>query len=87
MGDMDTNPDSTPEVLAELQNIGVISVVIGDYHFGALTEAGKLLTWGELPCAILVPVALTPAAKANTLMELWDLVTQSISTPASLVAS
>lgn len=47
MGDADTNASSTPNVIPELQNKGVISVVLGDYHFGALTEDGKLLTWGE----------------------------------------
>ena len=30
-----------------LQNIAVISVILGDYHFGALTATGKLLTWGK----------------------------------------
>ncbi|KAF7982564.1 hypothetical protein HWV62_27552 [Athelia sp. TMB] len=47
MGDRDTNAQSTPKVIPELQNIGVISVALGDYHCGALTEAGKLLTWGQ----------------------------------------
>ncbi|KZP09892.1 RCC1/BLIP-II protein [Athelia psychrophila] len=47
MGDADTNASSTPNVIPELQNKGVISVVLGDYHFGALTEDGKLLTWGQ----------------------------------------
>ena len=35
-------------VLPELQNRGVISVVLGDYHYGALLEDGKLLTWGKI---------------------------------------
>jgi len=35
-------------VLPELQNRGVISVVLGDYHYGALLEDGKLLTWGQV---------------------------------------
>jgi SCF-associated factor 1 len=34
-------------VFPELQNRGVISVVLGDYHYGALLEDGKLLTWGQ----------------------------------------
>ena len=33
--------------MAALQNRNVISVVLGDYHFGALTSTGKLLTWGD----------------------------------------
>jgi len=35
-------------VLPELQNRGVISIVLGDYHHGALLEDGKLLTWGQV---------------------------------------
>ncbi|KAL7408952.1 regulator of chromosome condensation 1/beta-lactamase-inhibitor protein II [Mrakia frigida] len=35
-----------PEVIPELQGKGVIKVAVGDYHFGALTAKGKLLTWG-----------------------------------------
>ena len=33
-------------IIPELQNKSIISVVLGDYHFGALTSSGKLLTWG-----------------------------------------
>ncbi len=36
-----------PTVIPELQNRSVISVVVGDYHYGALTSEGKLLTWGK----------------------------------------
>ncbi|EKM49963.1 uncharacterized protein PHACADRAFT_264421 [Phanerochaete carnosa HHB-10118-sp] len=35
-----------PTIIPSLQYRGVISVILGDYHYGALTEAGKLLTWG-----------------------------------------
>ncbi|KAI0692434.1 regulator of chromosome condensation 1/beta-lactamase-inhibitor protein II [Cytidiella melzeri] len=37
-----------PTILPTLQapHNCVISVVLGDYHFGALTTTGKLLTWG-----------------------------------------
>lgn len=40
--------DSTdhPIVIPELQNNGVIQVVIGDYHYMALTDSGELLSWG-----------------------------------------
>ncbi|PPQ67894.1 hypothetical protein CVT26_007094 [Gymnopilus dilepis] len=46
VGDTDTNPESQPKIIRELQNKSVISVVIGDYHNAALTANGKLLTWG-----------------------------------------
>lgn len=46
LGSHQTNADSNPLILPTLQNSDVISVVIGDYHFGALTSTGKLLTWG-----------------------------------------
>ena len=38
---------SDPTIIPELQNRSVISVVVGEGHFGALTSSGKLLTWGE----------------------------------------
>ncbi|KAF8555990.1 RCC1/BLIP-II [Imleria badia] len=47
MGSHETDPNTEPRVLPALQNRNVISVVLGDYHFGALTSTGKLLTWGE----------------------------------------
>ena len=46
MGNDETTANSQPTILPELQNKGVISVVLGDYHFGALTTTGKLFTWG-----------------------------------------
>jgi SCF-associated factor 1 len=46
VGDTDTKPDSQPEIIPQLQNKSIISVVIGDYHNAALTANGKLLTWG-----------------------------------------
>lgn len=46
MGSHETDPNTEPRVLPALQNKDVISVVLGDYHFGALTSTGKLLTWG-----------------------------------------
>ena len=45
-GDIETTPETLPTIIPELQNRSVISVVLGDYHFGALTSTGKLLTWG-----------------------------------------
>lgn len=48
MGKIDPDTQElTTIVLPELQNRGVISVVLGDYHYGAVLEDGKLLTWGE----------------------------------------
>ncbi|EST07213.1 F-box domain protein [Kalmanozyma brasiliensis GHG001] len=35
-----------PELIPELQCRGVIKVTMGDYHYGALTERGEILTWG-----------------------------------------
>ena len=42
-----TTPAMLPNIIPELQNRSVISVVCGDRHFGALTSSGKLLTWGQ----------------------------------------
>ncbi|KAI0272360.1 RCC1/BLIP-II [Gloeopeniophorella convolvens] len=47
MGDVGTHSDSTPKIVSELQNRGIISIVLGDYHNGALTIDGQLLTWGQ----------------------------------------
>ena len=46
-GEIETTPEALPIVIPELQNRSVISVILGDYHFGALTSSGKLLTWGQ----------------------------------------
>ncbi|KAI6114811.1 regulator of chromosome condensation 1/beta-lactamase-inhibitor protein II [Pisolithus croceorrhizus] len=46
MGTKETDPQGRPQVIPSLQDRNVISVVIGDYHYGALTSTGKLLTWG-----------------------------------------
>jgi SCF-associated factor 1 len=45
-GEIETSPDSLPIVIPELQDKSVISVILGDYHYCALTPSGKLLTWG-----------------------------------------
>jgi SCF-associated factor 1 len=50
MGANDSDADKAPNVIKSLQNRGVISIVLGDYHFGALLESGKLLTWGAATC-------------------------------------
>jgi len=46
-GEIETIPETLPTIIPELQNRSVISVILGDYHFGALTSSGKLLTWGQ----------------------------------------
>ncbi|KAF8514431.1 regulator of chromosome condensation 1/beta-lactamase-inhibitor protein II [Hysterangium stoloniferum] len=45
-GSKESGPKSPPDVIPSLQNNNIISVVLGDYHFGALTSTGKVLTWG-----------------------------------------
>jgi hypothetical protein len=47
MGDVRTDEHSQPKIIPELQNRSVISVPLGDYHYGALTADGQLLTWGQ----------------------------------------
>ncbi|KAE9399557.1 RCC1/BLIP-II [Gymnopus androsaceus JB14] len=46
IGQTGTKPDSKPKIIPGLQNRSVISVVLGDYHYAAVTATGKLLTWG-----------------------------------------
>lgn len=36
-----------PQIIPSLQNRSVISIHMGDYHYGALTSSGELLTWGQ----------------------------------------
>lgn len=36
-----------PVLVPEIQARGVIKVSMGDYHYGALTQQGELLTWGQ----------------------------------------
>ncbi|XP_006460919.1 hypothetical protein AGABI2DRAFT_221227 [Agaricus bisporus var. bisporus H97] len=46
-GEIDTDPDSKPKIIPELQNRDIISVEFGDYHSAALSASGKLYTWGS----------------------------------------
>ena len=46
-GNQQNRPPVEPIIIPELQYQSVISVVVGDYHYGALTSTGKLLTWGS----------------------------------------
>jgi len=45
-GDDGTSATDNAKALPSLQNRGVISVVLGDYHWGALTSDGDFFTWG-----------------------------------------
>jgi SCF-associated factor 1 len=36
-----------PTVIPALQNRSILSIHIGDYHYGALTSEGELYTWGQ----------------------------------------
>lgn len=47
IGGTDTTPETLPRIKPELQNRSVISVAIGDFHFGVLSSSGKLLMWGQ----------------------------------------
>jgi SCF-associated factor 1 len=47
MGNANTSSSTFSNIIPALQHRGVISVVLGDYHYGALTATGELLTWGE----------------------------------------
>ncbi|CAO1618129.1 unnamed protein product [Parajaminaea phylloscopi] len=47
LGKSDNVEESGPTVKPELQGIGVIKVSSGDWHHGALTASGRVLTWGQ----------------------------------------
>ncbi|KAG8691726.1 hypothetical protein FRC11_011589 [Ceratobasidium sp. 423] len=47
LGDIHHNNSQSPNIIPELQNRGVISVVLGDYHYCALTSNGELFSWGK----------------------------------------
>ncbi|CAK5267683.1 unnamed protein product [Mycena citricolor] len=46
MGNTDATGESIPYIEAALVDKSVISVLVGDWHFAALTSSGKLFTWG-----------------------------------------
>lgn len=61
MGQNDVSAESKPTIIPALQNRGVISIVLGDYQFGALLENGALLTWGQAASTGLGdPYAISP---------------------------
>ncbi|CDS01697.1 related to SAF1-protein involved in proteasome-dependent degradation [Sporisorium scitamineum] len=41
-----SSTSAEPQLIPELQARGVIKVTMGDYHYGALTQKGEILTWG-----------------------------------------
>lgn len=46
-GNEDDQPEKyNPIIIDELQNQHIIHVVMGDYHYMALTDKGELLSWG-----------------------------------------
>jgi len=47
LGKGQTTSEDAPTVVPELQNRNVISVVLGDYHYCALTSDGELFSWGK----------------------------------------
>ncbi|OBZ73495.1 hypothetical protein A0H81_06153 [Grifola frondosa] len=67
--DHDTPPASDtfePAIIPALQRQSVISVVLGDYHYGALTASGKLLNGAHSPRArsgSVTPACSTPGSR------------------------
>lgn len=53
IGTNDISHDEPADILAELQYKSIISVVLGDYHFAALTSDGNLYTWGRFSSGAL----------------------------------
>lgn len=53
MGTNDITRDQPADIIPELQYKSIISVVLGDYHFAALTSDGKLYTWGRFSAGAL----------------------------------
>ncbi|KAG0747243.1 hypothetical protein G6F57_005993 [Rhizopus arrhizus] len=47
LGDIHATEDTEPRRLSGLDHQQVVKVSFGDYHYGALTSKGKLMTWGQ----------------------------------------
>ncbi|QRW03259.1 RCC1/BLIP-II protein [Ceratobasidium sp. AG-Ba] len=47
LGKAETTSQEAPTIIPELQYRNVISVVLGDYHYCALTADGELFSWGK----------------------------------------
>ena len=72
MGSIETTNETPPTIVPELQNKSIISVVLGDYHFGALTSSGALYTWGAYSKGALGlgdPTKLDPGTPGGFLTE------------------
>ncbi|BGP31748.1 hypothetical protein JCM10296v2_003522 [Rhodotorula toruloides] len=74
LGDKDWTEATEPEVIPELQNIGVIKVAHGDYHHLALTSNGRLFSWGAYSAGALglghpqlanTPLSLPPTGRES----------------------
>ncbi|GAA5897494.1 hypothetical protein JCM5296_001142 [Sporobolomyces johnsonii] len=53
MGNGDWHEQAEPQVIPELQGIGVIRIAQGDYHNLALTSSGHLYSWGAFSAGAL----------------------------------
>ncbi|KAI7903732.1 regulator of chromosome condensation 1/beta-lactamase-inhibitor protein II [Cokeromyces recurvatus] len=47
LGNIHATKETIPNQLKELENQQVCKVSFGDYHYGAITNQGKLFTWGK----------------------------------------
>jgi len=69
VGNHETKAELQPTILPELQNSnkGVTSVILGDYHFSALTATGKLFTWGinSIIMTIYIVLIITAGQYSN----------------------
>ena len=89
----------TRDILADLQNKNVIAVALGDYHFGALTAEGHLLTWGKYQAGSLglgdpahIPVGesggfATREAQERHASGAWGLTPPEVKTPTRVMFS
>ncbi|GAA5928330.1 hypothetical protein JCM10213_005709 [Rhodosporidiobolus nylandii] len=74
-GNNDWNERSVPQVIPELQGLGVIKVAHGDYHNLALTSSGQLYSWGAFSAGALglghpqlsnTPLSASPIASPSS---------------------
>lgn len=68
LGKGDSEEETGPTVKPELQGIGVIKVSVGDWHCGALTASGQVLTWGQWSHGALGTWDTLPIAPGRTSM-------------------
>ncbi|KAI8977033.1 regulator of chromosome condensation 1/beta-lactamase-inhibitor protein II [Mycotypha africana] len=53
LGNTDAHSSTEPIQMPELNHRGVCKVSFGDYHYGALTNEGQVLTWGSFSSGAL----------------------------------